>query len=137
MKVPSDTGLCNAAGRLFHNVPILNWTARRPYDEATEKNVTTMDYVVRCKIICKYFWQCLLMVVKLYVQILSICIKYNLVTGKVLYVLYNSSVLVHKSLLWRILNSLLFSLHNLSRCDILALPYISIPYRIWGCTNAK
>jgi len=89
-----------------------------------------MDYVVRCKIICKYFWQCLLMVVKLYVQILSICIKYNLVTGKVLYVLYNSSVLVHKSLLWRILNSLLFSLHNLSRCDILALPYISIPYRI-------
>ena len=91
-----------------------------------------MDYVVRYKIICKYFWQCLLMVVKFMYKYYSMCITYNLVTGKVLYVLYNSSVLVHKSLLWRILNNLLFSLDNLSRCDcdILGLPYMCIPYRI-------
>jgi len=40
LKVPSDIGLCNAAGRLFHNIPPLNWTARRPYDENKKINVT-------------------------------------------------------------------------------------------------
>ena len=46
LKVRSDIGLCNAAGRLFHNVPPLNWTAPRPYDEATENKCNVFLFLV-------------------------------------------------------------------------------------------